>query len=223
MRFFSILTLATVSASVAGAQSAVDRAIDKASAAYANAKTARATFEQTITNPLTGTVVTSKGEFQQRQPNRFSFRFTDPKGDMIVADGRALWVYLPSTNPGQVIKMPIGAEGAGSLDLMSQFFKSPRTRFNITDAGAATVGGRATRALILQPKTGAGNFSRAKIWIDDVDGTLRQFETTEQSGLKRLVTVSKISLNSPVQAKAFTFILPKGVKVFDQEALAGGR
>lgn len=223
MRLPVIFTLASLTVSAAGAQSPVDAAIDRAVAAYGKTKTARATFEQTITNPLTGTVVSSKGEFQQQQPNRFSFRFTDPKGDLIVSDGRAMWIYLPSTNPGQVIKMPVGAEGAGSLDLMSQFFKSPRARFTITDAGADTVAGRATRALVLQPKSDASNFTRAKIWIDDRDGTLRQFESVEQSGLKRLVTISRIALNVPVDAKAFTFLVPKGVKVFDQEALSGSR
>ena len=93
----------------------------------------------------------ASGEFQQqRQPARFSFRFVQPKGDMIVGDGKWLWVYLPSSTPGQVIKVPMTEGGAGSLDLASRFFDSPKTRFTITDAGTATVGGRATHALAAQ-------------------------------------------------------------------------
>jgi outer membrane lipoprotein carrier protein len=204
-------------------QGDTDAVVDRAVAAYNRAKTARATFEQTITNSLTGSTVTSKGLFEQKQPNLFSFRFTDPKGDLIVSDGKALWLYLPSTNPGQVIKMPLTKKGAGSIDLAGQFFSSPKTRFNIGDAGTATIGSSATHALTLEPKTpSAAPFARAKVWIDDADGTLRQFEVVEPSGLKRLVRIVDYEANAAVQDKSFRFSPPKGARVIDQSALAGG-
>src|SRR5688572_32991623 len=128
----------------------VDPVIDKAVKTYTNTRTSKGTFEQTITNPLTGSKATAKGSFeQQRQPARFAFRFVQPKGDMIIGDGKWLWVYLPSSTPNQVIKVPMTEGGAGSLDLASRFFDSPKTRFTITDGGAATIGSRATRALTL--------------------------------------------------------------------------
>lgn len=209
-------------ASAARPQAPADAIIDKAVTAYASTRTSRGTFEQAITNPLTGSTVRARGEFeQQRQPARFSFRFSEPKGDLIVGDGRWLWVYLPSSTPGQVIKMPMSEGGAGSLDLASRFFDSPRTRYTITDAGTATVAGQATRALVLEPKSAAEPFSRAKVWIDVSDGTLRQFETVEPSGIKRLVTITAVTANAPVNAKAFTFTPPKGARVVDQKALGG--
>ena len=134
-------------------QGTVDGIIDKAVATYNKTKTSKGTFDQAITNPLTGSTVKASGAFeQQRQPARFSFRFVQPKGDMIIGDGKSLWVYLPSSTPGQVIKVPMTEGGAGSLDLASRFFDSPKTRFTITDAGTATIAGRATRALLLKPK-----------------------------------------------------------------------
>ena len=210
-----------VTASAAAAQSPVDGIVDRAVAAYARTKTSTGTFEQAITNPLTGSTVRTRGEFeQQRQPARFAFRFLgDQKGDVIVGDGTWLWVYVPSSTPGQVIKMPMTQGGAGSLDLASRFFDSPRTRFTISDGGTATVAGRATHALVLEPKSDREPFSRAKVWVDVADGTLRQFETIEGSGLKRLVTVTAVSPNAPVNRKAFMFSPPRGTRVVDQKAL----
>jgi len=203
-------------------QSSVDGIIDKAVAAYNKTKTSKGTFEQAITNPLTGSTVKAVGEFeQQRQPARFSFRFVQPKGDMIVGDGKWLWVYLPSSQPGQVIKVPMTEGGAGSLDLASRFFDSPRTRFAISDAGTATIGGRATHALLLKPKASTEPFTQAKVWIDATDGTLRQFETTEPSGITRLVTITAVTPNAAVDAKLFTFKVPKGARVVDQSVLGG--
>ena len=203
-------------------QSSVDAMIDKAVATYNKTKTSKGTFEQAITNPLTGSTVKAVGEFQQqREPARFSFRFVQPKGDMIIGDGKWLWVYLPSSTPGQVIKVPMTDGGAGSIDLASRFFDSPKTRFSITDAGTATVAGRAAHALMLKPKSSTEPFTQAKVWIDTTDGTLRQFETVEPSGITRLVTITAVTPNAPVDAKLFSFTPPKGARIVDQAVLGG--
>ena len=203
-------------------QSTVDAIIDKAVATYNKTKTSKGTFEQAITNPLSGSTVKAIGEFQQqRDPARFSFRFVQPKGDMIIGDGKWLWVYLPSSTPGQVIKVPMTDGGAGSLDLASRFFDSPKTRFTITDAGTATVAGRAVHALTLKPKSSTEPFTQAKVWIDNADGTLRQFETVEPSGITRLVTVTAVTPNAPVDATLFSFKAPKGARIVDQAVLGG--
>ena len=217
-----IAATALVGSAAPRQQSTVDTIIDKAVATYNKTKTSKGTFEQAITNPLTGSTVKAVGEFQQqRDPARFSFRFVEPKGDMIIGDGRWLWVYLPSSTPGQVIKVPMTNGGAGSLDLASRFFDSPKTRFAITDAGTATVAGRAAHALTLKPKSSTEPFTQAKVWIDTADGTLRQFETVEPSGITRLVTITAVTPNAPVDAKLFSFTPPKGARVVDQAVLGG--
>jgi len=95
--------MSVVTASIAGAQS-TDQTLDRAVAAWGKVKTARATFEQTVTNSLTGSSATAHGEYQQQRPNRVAIRFTDPSGDRIVSDGASVWVYLPSSAPGQVVE-----------------------------------------------------------------------------------------------------------------------
>jgi len=217
-----IAATALVGSAAPRQQSTVDTIIDKAVATYNKTKTSKGTFEQAITNPLTGSTVKAVGEFQQqREPARFSFRFVEPKGDMIIGDGKWLWVYLPSSTPGQVIKVPMTDGGAGSLDLASRFFDSPKTRFTISDAGTATVAGRATHALVLKPKSSSEPFTQAKVWIDTADGTLRQFETVEPSGITRLVTITAVTPNAPVDAKLFSFTPPKGARIVDQAVLGG--
>src|SRR5690606_21475227 len=120
----ALLTLPFLIAPSLGAQSPADRAIVAAVRAYAQVRTARATFEQTIRNPLIGRTLTSRGEFEQARPDRFAFRFSDPEGDVIIADGRYVWAYLPSSEPGQVIRSPLTSDAAGSLDLIGEFFSN---------------------------------------------------------------------------------------------------
>jgi outer membrane lipoprotein carrier protein len=198
-----------------GGQS-VDQTIDRAVAAWQAAKTVRASFEQTLTNPLTGSEVTARGEFQQQGGNRIGIRFTDPAGDRIVADGRALWIYIPSTTPGQVIRSSL-ARGANSVDLTGQFLTAPRSRYNISAAGTTNVGGRPAHGLLLVPKReGNQPFTRAIVWVDDRDGLVRQFEVTDQNGVTRRVRLTSIKVNVPVDAAAFRFSPPTGVRVVEQ-------
>jgi hypothetical protein len=71
--------LIAASPAVVAAQSA-DAAIDRAVAAWKPVKTARGSFEQFVTNSLTGGTATARGEFQQERPNRLMIRFTEPAG-----------------------------------------------------------------------------------------------------------------------------------------------
>jgi outer membrane lipoprotein carrier protein len=188
--------------------------LDRAVAAWARVKTARATFEQTIVNSVTDNTLTSSGEYQQQRPGKLSVRFNDPATDRIVADGKYVWLYLPSTTPGQVIRSRLGERGTGTVDLSAQFLTSPRTRYDITPAGAKTVSGRATHAYALVPKAGhAAPFTRAVVYIDDADASIRQFEVTEASGLRRTVRLTSFRANVPVDAKAFVFTPPAGTRI----------
>lgn len=217
MRLFCCLTIAL--AVPAFAQDPATAAIDKAVGAYSRVKTAHATFEQTIINPLTGSKLDSKGEFDQARPDKFAFRFSDPKGDVIVSDGRFVWIYLPSSTPGQVIRAPLSSDIEGSIDLIGTFFTNPKTKYAISDGGTATVGTRPTRLLTLAPKSKDASFTRARVWIDTEDGSLRQFEAEERSGITRTVRITSFTPNADVASTAFTFKPPKGTRVVDQASM----
>ena len=215
-RYVIPVALSMLVAAPLSAQSA-DATLEKAVETYAAMKSVRASFEQTIENPMTGSKAVARGEIQQRKPNQLSVRFTDPAGDRIIVDGTSVWVYLPSTNPGQVIKQSVKAGSAAMLDPASELLRSPRTRYTITDGGTARLGERSTRVLTLVPKTEMG-FAKATVWIDPADGTLRQFEVVDANGLSRRVRLTNIRMNAATEAAAFRFTPPAGVKVFEQPA-----
>jgi outer membrane lipoprotein carrier protein len=211
------LTLALLLGLASSAASRQADLLDRAVARWATVKTARATFEQTIVNSLTGNTLTATGEYQQQRPGKLSVRFDNPATDRIVADGKQVWLYLPSSAPGQVIRSPLSAGGTGTVDLTAQFLTAPRSRYTVTNAGTATVSGRATHGFTLVPKVAKGaQFKTATVYIDDADATIRQFDVTEQSGLQRKVRLTSFRTNVPVDAAAFTFVPPAGVHIVDR-------
>lgn len=198
------------------AQSA-DASYDRVAKAWGAQGSLAATFEQKITNPLLGRTMSSRGTFQQQKPNKVSITFTDPVGDRIVGDGKSLWVYLPSSTPGQVLKLPGDADGAVVVDLLGQLLEAPRQSFTISGGEAVTVEGRATRRVQLVPrKAGSVPFQKATLWLDEKEPRPVRVQVLDAQGVDRTITLTSWSPNTKIPAKTFTFAPPKGVKVLTE-------
>ncbi|MCU0626594.1 MAG: outer membrane lipoprotein carrier protein LolA, partial [Gemmatimonadaceae bacterium] len=168
--------VASQSAAPRGGDSEARALLDRAAAQVQRSGGFRAPFTQRIGNPILGSTVASAGTYSQRGPGVFSVDFTQPAGDRIVSDGTALWIYVPSATPGQVLRLPVGSAAPGGVDLVGQFFTRPSERFTITDGGAATLdGGEPARRVQLVPKQPMG-FTRATVWLDPKGAQLRQLE-----------------------------------------------
>jgi outer membrane lipoprotein carrier protein len=204
------------------AQDPTETILGRAQAAYARVTTTKATFDQTITNEMTGTTAVSHGALIQEQPNRLSVDFTEPAGDRIVADGKSLWVYVPSATPGQVVKMPLGSNGTGAIDFVQQFVHAPRQHFDVTLGAADTSLGHPAHTLMLVPKDQGSSIAKATVWVDDDDGVIRQFVVTDGTGATRHVRLTAIEFNVPVQKSTFAFKPPPGIKIVDRQAMSSG-
>jgi outer membrane lipoprotein carrier protein len=215
MKKILAVTLALGAAGGVQAQSPA-AVMQRAVKAYAELRSVRAEFRQTITNPVTGTNSVSRGVLLRKDPDLLSINFSDPKGDRVVSDGESLWVYLPSSAPGQVMRMSAKASSAlAMVDPGGIFLTSPSSRFDMSDGGTAIVQGRKTNIVNLVPKRPNATFTTAKVWIDPVNGYVRQFELIDANGLKRVVTITSIQPNASLAAPEFRFIPPKNVRVLD--------
>jgi len=196
--------------------------IDRAAKSYADMQSVRAEFTQKLTNPLTGTTSVARGVMLRKDPNLLSVNFTDPRGDRVVADGKWLWVYLPSSAPNQVIKVPATSNNSlAMIDPGGLFLSSPSLRYAVTSSGTGTVDGRKMNVVSLVPKKANGAFTRAKVWVDAADNSVRQFEVTDLNGLTRLVTITKIEPNVSIESSEFRFTPPKNARILDSTAFSG--
>jgi outer membrane lipoprotein carrier protein len=195
--------------------------LDRAVRLYGSGTTVRAKLDQTLINPAAKTTRSAKGELFQDARKRFALRFTEPAADAIVNDGKALWVYLPSTMPGQVMKLPLQA--GGTFDFLSQLLQAPRKSYDVTLRPDTTVGSRTVSVYALLPKRLNGTpFLRATLWIGVNDAKLWMLETVEPSGLVRRVQFTTMTLGAALPRGVLTFTPPEGARVVDPQAMMGG-
>ncbi len=190
--------------------------LDRASAAYQTIRTLSAEFTQVVANPLIGGPDTTRGKLYQMRPSRFAMRFTHPKGDRIVADGRHLWLYTPSTTPGQVIRAAIPETGTTGPNLIGQFVERPRERYRARYLRADSLADGLADVVALVPREADQPYSEAVVWIGRDDGLVRRIEIVEASGQRRTVALAGLVVNRGVPSREFTFAPPAGLRVVDQ-------
>jgi outer membrane lipoprotein-sorting protein len=209
---FAVTALVAVLLPVAlQGQDRAESIVEAAAERYRDLATFCADFAQVVENEILGETTRSRGELCQARPDRFEMRFTDPEGDRVVADGRHVWVYFPSTDPGQVFQGDLGAAG-GRFDLHQEFLGDPGRRYASTYEGMEDVSGRPAHVLALEPLV-ASPYLRARIWVDAEDHLIRRAEIVEDEGFTRTLELSAIRLNPEIPAERFEFELPPGVHV----------
>jgi outer membrane lipoprotein carrier protein len=190
--------------------------LDRASAAYAAVTTLTADFVQVVDNPLVGEPDTTRGVLFLERPGRFAMRFTDPQGDRLVADGRFLWLYTPSTAPNQVIRTRIPDTGGVTPNLIGQFVDRPRERYQARWVRADSGGGSAADVVALTPRDASAGYREAAIWVDRGDGLVRRVEIVEASGQRRVVVLRGLTRNPTIPGRELRFTPPAGARVVDQ-------
>ncbi len=215
------ILVATLSLSVASAQDipAQDpRALallEEASRRYRELRGFCATFQQTLEVPLLRQNTESTGSLCQERPNLFAMRFTDPQGDLLVADGTWFWVYYPSSDPRQVLQFEMQTR-PGGVDFHREFLEAPGEKYEMQYLGEETVAGVVTHLISLSPLAPTG-FEGARIWLDTGRSLIVKARVEMENESVRTVTLTDIVLNPPADPSRFRFIPPDGTRVIRRD------
>ena len=171
---------------------------------------------QVIDNPMIDSAE-SRGKLVQAGSAKLAMRFTDPPGEAIVIDGEHVWVYTPSTVPGQVIRTPVPSGGpVYGYNILAWLLDRPAERYKVKYLRKAN----ARRQGHGRRRAGAGGARHA---VRAGGGLARPggrpappAGDPRASGATRTLTLSKLRVNQPVTDKTFKFEVPAGVRVVDQ-------
>ena len=210
------LLLAGSGGNAAAQQDEAGALLGRAARSYRSLESLRADFEQIIADPMVGTF-TSRGTLFQSGQNRLALRFSDPAGDAIIVDGEHVWIYTPSTTPGQVIRSPVPTGGpVYGYNLLAWFLDRPAERYDAEYVRRDTVGGRTVDVVAVNPLSPEMPFRSAVVWLDRGDALPRRLEITERSGGTRTLTLSNLRPNAAMPRDAIRFDVPRGVRVVDR-------
>lgn len=196
-----------------------DSLLREARARYEALGTLRARFRQSIEMRVFEPPRTREGSgtWYQERPDRFRMDFSDPEGDVIVSDGAHLWLYYPSTHPGQVIRSELTGErarGATAVDLQGRIFGEAERHFDAAYAGRDTLDGHPAHRIVLEPQTAEAPYRRVDLWLDASTLLVRRLRLEDRSETVRTVTLEELRTGVPLADSLFRFEPPPDVEVF---------
>ncbi len=179
-------------------------AVDTLRAFVRDVKSARADFTQTVTSVDGARKKVSSGTFEFERPNRFRFEYLQPYRQLIVADGRQVWIYDPgldqvSTRP---LDQALGATPAallagGALD--AQFTLAAQPASDGIDWVLAT------------PKVKDGPFQSMRVGFRGA--TLAAVEIVDSFGQHSELRFTAFQPNVALPPGRFRFTPPDGADV----------
>jgi outer membrane lipoprotein carrier protein len=215
VRLLSLVVLVLLVGTPAQAQDA-QAIIGRSARVYRSLRSLSADFVQVIDNPMIDSAQ-SQGTLVQAGPAKLAMRFSEPPGEAIVIDGEHIWVYTPSTVPGQVVRLSVPNGGpVYGYNLLAWFLDRPTERYKPSYLRTEQRNSRPLDVIQLIPTVPDLPFSKAVIWLDRADALPRRLEIQEESGATRTLELSRIRVNEAVPDQTFTFKVPKGVRVVDQ-------
>lgn len=178
-----------------------------------NVETLSARFEQEQKDDQGHVLQHSQGRLWLARPGKFRWSYEKPYEQQIVCDGKTLWQYDPDL--AQVMVRPAGATLQGTPAQLLTDRAALDQHFKVENLG--TDGGFARLRLL--PKAKDADFKSVELWLKD--GAPQRMRFEDPLGGASEVRFSDIRTNAPIDAKQFTFTIPKGAEVIQADGPAG--
>jgi len=168
-------------------------------------KSARAAFQQKVTDRSGRIIQESKGSFVFQRPGRFRWVYDKPADQVIVGDGTRVWIYDRGLNQVTVRKLSaaLGSTPAALLAGASGVEKA----FVLTDAGER----EGLEWMEARPREAEAGFELVRMGFSK--DNLEAMELTDQFGQTTVLRFSNLVRNPSVNSSEFRFDPPKGADV----------
>ena len=200
----ALLTLASL-AHAESAEAALARFLDGVSTYQAN-------FTQVQTDEKGLKIQSSSGTMALSRPGKFRWQYAAPAEQLIVTDGRKLWLYDEDLK--QVTVRPAEEALQGTPAALLSQKKTLTETFTVNDAGDAD----GVKQLKLTPKSKDSDFQDVSLWLRGAAPVRMVFRDTLGGATDVRFTEARVNLK--LDAKLFRFTVPKGVEVIDATAAA---
>ncbi len=185
--------------------SPADQEFDGLNRFFTEVTTLDTDFYQEVFDEGGNSIQLSQGRLKLFRPGRFRWEYVAPSAQLILADGRNLWIY--DVELEQVTVKPItDVLGATPVMLLTEL-RPLEGEFIIEPAGERA----GLQWVQLTPRTQDTEFNRVELGLQE--NQVRQMELHDQFGQKTVIRFEDMKTNLPLSGSEFQFEAPPGVDV----------
>jgi len=175
-------------------------------AALKNMDNLSAEFKQTLLDEDKNIVQQSSGTLALQRPGKFTWIYTEPFEQRIIADGSELWVYDVELDQVTVKPMDASISNAPIMILMKE--SDVTQQFNVIEVGQR----KFLFWVELEPREKDLEYQRIFIGLDD--GKVRAMELQDQFGQSTQIVFDNLRVGVVHNPAIFKFVPPEGVDVY---------
>jgi outer membrane lipoprotein carrier protein len=212
LRLALCLLLLLGTATVASAQTDVAAVVAKMQAAYADMKSFRSAFSQTLLQRDSGVEQKRSGTLVFQKPLRVRWETAAPHAELLMVTDREIWNYLPDEELAYRYSRQMAEDSRSLIQVITGQSALDRD-FDVEESLDKADGGLIH--LMLFPKEPTTALTEAQIWIDPATSLIRRAMVMDFYGNTNTVELDELQKNAAVSASDFTFTPPKGTEVED--------
>jgi outer membrane lipoprotein carrier protein len=164
-----------------------------------------AQFEQTVTDAQGKPLQNGSGDMVLQRPDHFRWEAKKPDDNLILSDGKAVWLYDPFVEQVTVMNLSKAVVNTPFLLISSTDDKIWKNYLIDQDGSAFTITSKQKDQRIESLRM-----------VFDEQNHITRMEVSEAQGQRSEFTLSAFNANPTIKADTFNFKTPEGVTVDDQ-------
>ena len=180
---------------------------DRLQAFLSGVESLQARFDQSVFDTSQGQTRQLEGVFYLQRPGKFRWDYTEPKGQIVLADGKTVWLVEEDLKQAYQKPQSDALRGTPALLLTEQL--KLEDHFQIADLGPS----QDLEWVELVPRDPESQFTR--ILLAFKDNELRRMELADKFAQVTRFGFSDIKRNPRLDPKLFVYTPPRGTQLFE--------
>ena len=180
---------------------------DRLQAFLSGVESLQARFDQSVFDTSQGQTRRLEGIFYLQRPGKFRWDYTEPKGQIVLADGKTVWLVEEDLKQAYQKPQSDALRGTPALLLTEQL--KLEDHFDIADLGPS----QDLEWVELVPRDPESQFTR--ILLAFKDNELRRMELADKFAQVTRFGFSDIKRNPRLDSKLFVYTPPRGTQLFE--------
>ncbi|MBI3395764.1 MAG: outer membrane lipoprotein carrier protein LolA [Spirochaetia bacterium] len=163
---------------------------------------------------------TMSGTCYYQKPGKLRFAFDNPSGDLIVSDGKILWVYIARLGAVGKQDLQLSKKNEANKDIflkspgagLSRLFRKYHYKFDGQRQPRQEDGG-SFFVLDMEQREKIGGYENIKLFIDSSSYLIRRAAATDGYGKKTTISFGNPVVNGTLEGKLFQYQPGESVRV----------
>ncbi len=187
---------------------------------FAEMKSYTADFKiQTVNNKKTSNM---KGKATYKSPGKIRYEFAEPDGDLIVSDGKTLWIYIKKINAVGKQDLEINKQNTSGEPIfqsaspagLNRLFRKYHYKFDtISQPRNANNDGKSYFVLSLEQREKIGGFENMLLYIDAETYLVKKTIATDSRGKQTTIEFVNMILDPEVEDGTFNYHISGNSKI----------